>query len=217
MSAEKLLQSIAEEQPVLMAKIAAALKMTETIDQDFAEDTAREFSVILEYTTEKVAAGWADWGKGVAAMSAVSLAGAVGSDLYDAAKRGLTASANFRRIMSGNEALAGYDKKDVRRAFDSLHRYAPEFTADPSVGGQLIHRMLEVPNDQHNIIKDFVMARKNLRESKQRQFQMNNVPYQAPDNLAEKHEWAMKADAHKREQDILADMAGQNYLQKNKK
>lgn len=194
MSSETILKAIAEEQPLLMAKIAMALKMTEAIDPDFADDTVRQFEVITEYTTEKVAAGWGDWGKGVAAMGASTLIGTVASDLYDVAKRGLTSSGNFNRVMESNDALKEYDKKDVRKAFDTLHRYAPEFTADPSVGGQLIHNMLQTPLNQHNLIKEFIGARKNLRDVRKSQFGMGNVAYEAPDDYATKHEWAKKME-----------------------
>ena len=164
----------------------------------------------------KTAGGWADWGKGLAAMGASTLAGSIASDLYDVAKRGLTASSNFKRIVDSNEQLGAYEKKDVKKAFDTLHRFAPEFTADPSIGGQIIHRMMETPHDQHNIVKDFLAARNNLRNVRKSQFSMGAVHYETPE--MERHELAKALESHKAErmlsnQKSIADYKGTSALQ----
>lgn len=205
MSVEAVFKAIAEEQPEMMAKIAMLLRATEALDKDFAADTVGNFRIVAEYATEKTAS-WGGFGKGLLGAAGSALAGTLASDLYDVAKRGFTSAGNFSRIMDSNEALHSYDKADVKRAFNTLHRYAPEFTADPSVGGQIIHRMLETPHDQHNIVKDFLGARKNLRDVRKLQFSMNPVQYE---DLEEKLEMNKRLEAHKVDEGIRRDVASE--------
>lgn len=173
----EILKAAGEAEPELIEKVAKALFVLEHIHPDFAADLTAELDSITEYTHEKVSAdafgGIKPWAGAVGGMIAAGLAGAVATDLYDAAKRGLTKGMNYKRILEMNPDIKkNYDQKDLKKTFDTLHRYAPDFTADPNLGGQILRAMAEIPQDQHQLVKDLINSRKNLRDTKKGQFSM---------------------------------------------
>jgi hypothetical protein len=176
-----MVKAAADARPDLMNKAAVAMMLLEKESPEFAADLAAEFNLIATSTVEKVAAsgpsGMSGYAKGVAGLLGSALAGAVATDLYDAAKRGLTKGKNFNRIMDMNPDLKRYDKGDLKKSYDTLHMYAPEFTADPNMGGQVLHRLVELPQDQHNMIKELINARKNLRDVKRGQFSSGSMAF----------------------------------------
>ena len=181
MNAE-ILKAAGEAAPELLEKVAKALFVLEHIDPEFAEDLTAELSTITEYTSEKVSAtdlgGPKAWALGVAGMVGAGLAGAVATDLYDAAKRGLTKGMNFKRIMEANPDIKrNFDQKDIKKSYDTFHRYAPDFTSDPNLGGQILKAMVEIPENQHQLVKDLLNSRKNLRDIKKGQYSSMNAPY----------------------------------------
>jgi hypothetical protein len=103
------------------------------------------------------------------------------TDLYDTAKRGLNKGRNFRHIMLANPELKKTDKERLHNAYDALHRYAPEFTADPMVGGSLLKSVIDLPGNEHTVIKDLINARKNLLDSKRSQYQPGKTEIELPD------------------------------------
>lgn len=113
-------------------------------------------------------------GKGaviVGGMIGAGLAAAVATDLYDAAKRGATKSVNLKRIMEANPDLKkSVDKERLRQSFDAVHRYAPEMTADPLVGGAILKSVAELPGNEFTSIKAIIDARKSLQEAKHKSF-----------------------------------------------
>jgi hypothetical protein len=173
MTAQELLAAAYEANPELVEKTANALFVLEKWEPEFAKELADDISTITNVTMEK-SAGLSDMaGKaaiGLASGIGVGIAGAVAGDMYDAAKRGLTKGTNLRRILVNNPELQRGDKKALINSFNTLHRYAPEFTADPMLGGQVLSRMIELPNDQLNLVKDLLSSRKVLVEAKKNQF-----------------------------------------------
>lgn len=187
MTAEDILAAAYEANPEYVEKTANALFVLEQWEPEFARELAEDITTITNVTLEKSAA--VDWkaageaaskiGKGVAMTAAggvaMGLASSVAGDLYDAAKRGLSKGSNLKRIMTANPELQRQNKKSVINAFNTLHRYAPEFTADPMLGGQLLNRMVEMPHDQYNLVKDMLTARKTLSDTKKNQFALGKV------------------------------------------
>ena len=185
MNAE-LLNAVNEAHPELLEKVAQAIFVLEHIDQDFAAELTAQIDDITEYTTEKMAAdasvGVSGWGGAVAGNVLGGLLGSVATDLYDAAKRGLTKGMNYKRIMEFNPELRQqFDEAQLKRAYGTFHRFAPEFTADPNLGGQILRSMAELPDNQHVVIKDLLGSRKNLRDVKGGQFKPSNTPYVSAD------------------------------------
>lgn len=205
-----------EAAPEVMEKVAKALYVLERIEPELAADLAAEISDITDYTNEKVAAsdlgGVKVWAGAVGGAIAAGLAGAVATDLYDAAKRGLTKGMNFKRILEANPDLKkNYDSKQLKKSFDTFHRYAPDFTSDPNLGGQILKSMAEIPENQHQIVKDLLTSRKNLRDTKRGQFAPSNTPFipqsaidNATDKQVERQLWLSgKQDALKRSRDQI--------------
>lgn len=182
MNVSEVMSAAYEADPVKMEKVAKALFVVEHIDAGLAREMADELAFIADYTVEKTAAlnlaPAADVGKkvmvGAATMAGAGLLAAVATDLYDAAKRGLTKGQNFKRIMDANPQFKG-QKAQALAAFNAVHRYAPELTADPLVGGSLMNAIIQMPDGAYNTIKDVAGIRKNLQDSKHRQ-----VEFKAP-------------------------------------
>jgi len=172
MNANELLAAAFEADPAAVEKTANALFVLERWESDFADELKNDISHITNHTMEKMAgADWGKFGLGVAGAALSGLGASVAGDLYDAAKRGLTKGKNFRAIMLNNPELQrSVDKKTLLNSFNTLHRYAPEFTADPMLGGQILKSMSEIPENQVTVIKDLLNARKTLREAKGKQF-----------------------------------------------
>jgi len=192
MTTNDILTTISEEQPEMMAKIAGHLEAIDKECPDFMPGVMKDFDIICSMTSEKVAAST---GKAVkSALKAArfgpmaiavggTLAGgllsSISTDLYDAAKRGLTKGRNFDRIMDANPNLKReLDRKQMLMAFDALHRYAPDFTADPLIGGALLKQVAELPQMSHKTIIELIGARKDLLDAKGRHF--NDISKLAP-------------------------------------
>lgn len=180
MTSEEILAAAHEANPDFVEKTAKALMVLEQWEPEFAKELAADIQTITTVTMEKSAgAGLDAIGQGakmIGVGAGLGLAGSVAVDLYDAAKRGLTKGTNLKRIMVNNPELQRSDKKALISSFNTLHRYAPEFTADPMLGGQILSRMIELPNDQLNLVKDLLSSRKTLLESKKSQFAMGKAP-----------------------------------------
>jgi hypothetical protein len=99
------------------------------------------------------------------------------TDLYDAAKRGLTKGKNYRAIMQSNPELKGLDKARLTNTYNTIHMYAPEFTADPIMGGSLLKSVYDAgPGMDHVMVRELIGSRKNLQDTKHNQFRMGPMP-----------------------------------------
>lgn len=174
------LESAREEKPELVEKIAQVMTLTERLDPMSLADTIDEMQTIVSYASEKVAAAsdvvkefGKDVGRAFAGSAATALLASLSTDLYDAARRGLTKGRNFSRVMAANPDLKEFpDQAKLRANFSALHRYLPEFTADPLVGGAMLKNLVE--SDQQaapRIIQDMLSGKKSLLESRKTQFQ----------------------------------------------
>ena len=176
MTHEELLQIAFEAQPAVMEKVAAMTYLTEKLDSEVARQCTEDFKTILDRASsgmEKVSAltPLQAAGLSVAGSIAGALGTALSADLYDAAKKGLTASRNFNNILKHNPELeSSFKKEDLRRAFNSIHKMGPEFTADPTLGGQLLFAASRSPESLPHLLKDLVATRKNILDAKHRQF-----------------------------------------------
>ena len=203
MTSEELLAAAYQANPEFIEKTANALFVLEKWEPEFAAELAADINTITTITMEKSAMDWKAVGNtamgmggkaalGLGGAIGIGLAGAVAGDLYDAAKRGLTKGSNLKRILDSNPELRRGDKKTLMNSFNTLHRYAPEFTADPMLGGQLLNRMVELPQDQVNLVKDLLTSRKTLVEAKKNQFSMGKPDFASKASLADRMQEAME-------------------------
>lgn len=176
MTHEDLLKEVGEHQPEVMAKTAQAIALSDKIAPEFTRDIFRDFEVILETVQEKTASTTLDTAKkvGIALGSTVAagIMSAVATDLYDAARRGLSKSRNFKRIMDANPSLKKeVDGKKLTMAFNAIHRFAPDFTADPMVGGALLRNVAELPEMSFKTMQDIISTQSNINNAKSKHFQ----------------------------------------------
>jgi hypothetical protein len=175
---QELLAAAYDANPEFVEKTAKALYVLERTDPVGARELSEDIEALTAFTTEKVAGINAthigtQLAVGTGSLLAAGLASSIASDLYDSAKKGLTKSRNFNRIMddpSNKALLKGTDASVLRRSFNTFHRYAPEFTADPLLGGSILKAMTEVPENNLVNIKDLISAQKALRETQGSQF-----------------------------------------------
>lgn len=175
MTTEDILLAAGEACPDLMEKVAEAIVHLEETDKQAATELLGEIDAIVNYASVKTASAAPSTllqsaksgALVVGGMLGAGLAAAVATDLYDAAKRGLTKSTNFKRVMEANPDLRkSVDKDRLRQSFDAVHRYAPEMTADPLVGGAILKSVAELPGNEFTSIKAVIDARKSLQEAK---------------------------------------------------
>lgn len=75
-------------------------------------------------------------------------------------------------MMVASPDLKHYDKTELKRSFDTIHRYAPEMTADPMVSTQLVRGLIASPENAVGFVKELLQSRKNLADSKGGQYKM---------------------------------------------
>lgn len=176
MTHEDLLKEVGEFQPEVMAKTAQVIALSDKIAPEFTRDIFRDFEVILGTVQEKTASPTLETAKkvGIALGSTVAagIMSAVATDLYDAARRGLSKSRNFKRIMDANPSLKReVDGKKLTMAFNAIHRFAPDFTADPMVGGALLRNVAELPEMSFKTMQDIISTQSNINNAKSKHFQ----------------------------------------------
>jgi hypothetical protein len=172
MTPTDILQAAADERPDLIEKVAQAMFVLERISPEYAKELADDIVEITTYTHEKLSASASSLALGAAGALGIGLAGSVASDLYDAAKRGLTKGRNFNRMMASTPDLKNFDKKDLQNSFNTIHRFAPEMTADPILAANLVRGLAVSPENSVGFVKELLTSRKNLADSKGRQYSM---------------------------------------------
>jgi hypothetical protein len=212
MTHEDLIKEAALAEPATFEKIAAALKLIEHFAPEFMDDAIQEMRYISEHTDNLLkTAGIGDWArKGYAAAKAgakktpgvagkIGLVAATGAgaglltnmatDLYDAAKRNLTKSRNWKRIMEANPNLPEeiHNIERLKPAFNSLQRYAPDLMADPFVGGAMLKAMAnQAPGNEHTFVKAILDTRKSLLDTRSKDFKIGYKDLQSEINPKKK-------------------------------
>ena len=230
MTVASLVEFAGEHRPDLMDKVAEAMDVIGKLCPEFMEDVVEDFQTIDATVLEKVATvpvpivqgarDYKGWAIGLGLAGAAGLATGVATDLYDAAKRGLTSGRNLKRILKDNPNLQAVDKDTLKRSFNTLHRYSPEFTSDPNLGGQLLSAMVAEPLNNATLVKDLINSRKNLQDIKARQFSPVHIqPMQeAPevDRAFRRQERELGQDFHRTERIKGEGFREKETLQKRK-
>ena len=84
--------------------------------------------------------------------------------MYDSIKRGLTKSRNYKKMLKANDDLSGSDPS-VKANFETLHRFNPEYSADPNVAGGYVRHAKQFPSDI-GMVHGLVSSRKAIRDSR---------------------------------------------------
>lgn len=182
MSHEDILREVSEYEPELMDKTAQAIALTSKLYPAFAPGIFEDFEVILGTVEEKTASiadlakkvpeGAKRVGLALGATAGAALMSALATDLYDAARRGISKGSNFKRIMEANPTLKKeVDSKKLTMAFNAIHRFAPDFTADPMVGGALLRQVADLPEMSVKMMQDLISSQSSLNNAKSKHFQ----------------------------------------------
>jgi hypothetical protein len=161
---EALIKHAGDAAPELMQKTAAVLVQVEAEAPENLAWVAGELDAIAQHTFDKIAeiGAWGKWGLAVGTGAVAGIANDLAGDLYASAKRGLSKSRNLTAIMKINPELKAMDKHRLQLSFDAIHRYAPEMTADPLVGGALLKSVADVSGNEAVAIKNIIDMRKNV-------------------------------------------------------
>lgn len=144
-------------------------------DSPFESETVEELENLV-----KTALDWKSVGQGAlgvaggigAAVGTAALGGiamALAGDMYEAAKRGITKTRNYKAMLSANPDLREMPAKNVQKAFSVLHRFNPEFSGDPTVAGAWVKRQAVYGEDAFGNVqelKGLIDARKSLADAR---------------------------------------------------
>lgn len=178
MDSSELMEKVAEVAPKehdFIVKTAAEVK-----DSPFCEEIVEEFDSILKKAAmdyrgmaSALGQGAASLGKGVAVTALGGVALSLAGDASDAIRRGITKTRNYKRMLASNPDLKEKPAVQVQAIFSTLHRFNPDFSADPVVSGSFVRNHVDIAQGEHGVgavgldaLKSIVDARKGLNESR---------------------------------------------------
>lgn len=179
MNSTQLMEKVAEVSPEkydFLVKTAAEVR-----ESPFRDEIVGELGGVLE----KAAMDWGrmgaaagngamSLGKGLAVTALGGIGMALAGDMYDATRRGITKTRNYKRMMASNPDLKEKPAVAVQAIFSTLHRFNPDFSADPIVSGSFVRNHVEMAGEGPGAVgldslKSLVDSRKGLNESRRLQ------------------------------------------------
>jgi hypothetical protein len=109
------------------------------------------------------------FGEAIGANVAQSVVHSLANDAFDAVKRGITKGWYYRKMLKNNPDLQKKDARMVKQVFSTLHRYNPEYTADPWVAGTWVRdhtNLATLGSIDIGTVNQIVGARKNIVDVK---------------------------------------------------
>jgi hypothetical protein len=187
MTPQELLKMAADESPEVMKELVSTLKELEATAPEFMDDFSSDASAIFGRVNEKTKEAGAvvekffskdnvgKFGKSVATAAAAAtvlgIGTAIGTDLYNAARRGLTSGRNWKRMIEANPELKEQSITDARRAFKTVQKYAPDIASDPMSSGSLVYRMMHAaPGDHDKMLRDTITLQKDYMNTRYEPF-----------------------------------------------
>lgn len=163
----------------LMAKVAQVapeqyaylIKTAEEVrSSPFRDEIVAELEGIMKKANAATDAASGAWGAlpkpvkwGLGAMAA-GVALNLGGDMAEAVKRGLTKGRDYKNMLEANPDLRGNSKSPfVKRHFNTLHRFNPEYAGDPYVAGSYVRQNMEMATDDLQGIHALVKARRDVQ------------------------------------------------------
>lgn len=122
------------------------------------------------------------FGEDIGANIAQSVATSLANDAFDAVKRGITKGWYYRKMLKNNPDLQKKDARMVKQVFSTLHRYNPEYTADPWVAGTWVRdhtNLATLGSIDIGTVNQIVGARKNIVDVKK--MPMSQRMWQTPE------------------------------------
>lgn len=169
MSTDQLMQKVAEVAPRhhdYLLKTAEEIRRSPFRDEIVQElDGLIKKASMMQGFGTRMMGGAGAVGGAVAAGIAYSLAG----DMYDAAKRGITKSRDYKTMLAANPDLKQFDAKTVQKSFSVLHKLNPEFAGEPTIAGAWVKRQATFGDDgmaDTTSLKSLIESRKGMAESK---------------------------------------------------
>lgn len=120
---------------------------------------------------------------GIGATVATGIAYSLAGDLFEATKRGLTKTRNYKAMINANPDLKEMPAHEVQRAFSVLHRLNPEFASEPTVAGHFVRKQTHFAGDAYGdtkLLSDLVGSRKNIADTKKLPVP-GKLPWETPD------------------------------------
>jgi hypothetical protein len=179
MNSTQLMQKVAEVAPEkydFITKTAAEIKEGPFVEEIVAELDGIMKRAALDWKSLGTTAGHGamELGKGIAATAIGGIGLALAGDMYDAARRGITKTRDYKKMMAANQDLHEKPSIQVQSIFSTLHRFNPDFAGDPMVAGSFVRNHVDLAGNGPgsvglDTLKPLVDARKGLLESRRLQ------------------------------------------------
>jgi hypothetical protein len=176
MDSTQLMEKVAEIAPEkydFLVKTAAEVR-----ESPFRDEIVEELGVIMEKAAfdwkalqGRAGTGLAGVGTGVLTTALGGIGLALAGDMYDASRRAIFKTRNYKRMLAANPDLKEKPAQQVQSIFSTLHRINPEFSGDPVIAGSFVRNHVDIASEGAGSIgldslKSLVDARKGLNESR---------------------------------------------------
>ena len=178
MDGTQLMEKVAEVAPdkyEFLMKTAAEISLS-----PFKDEILEEMDGILKKAAfnaagmaKTVGRGALMGASGIATMAMGGIGLALAGDAYDAAKRGISKTRDYKRMLATNPDLKNKPAVMVQNIFSTLHRFNPEYASDPIVSGSFVRMHADAASNDDGVgtigletMKSLVDAHKGMGESR---------------------------------------------------
>ena len=134
---------------------------------------------------------------GAAIGGAFGLAQRAGEAGLGAATGGIQKARRYREMVQENPDLAEADPAVTQKAFNTLHRFNPEYASDPMVAGTFVRNVVDQERLDIGTVNSLVQARKNIADQKKSPDPLSMATSMG--KAVGAHHGAEKADVERRE------------------
>jgi hypothetical protein len=103
---------------------------------------------------------------GVALGGLVGAAQTLGEKGIGAAAGSIQKASRYKKMVQENPDLAEADPNVTQRAFDTLHKFNPEYASDPMVAGTFVRNAVDQERIDIAAVNSLVQARKNMADQR---------------------------------------------------
>lgn len=103
----------------------------------------------------------------VAAGGLIGAGAVAGSRVLEDVKHGLMKSRRYKMMMDENPHLKRFPSRSVQKAFETLHRFNPEYASDPNVAGTFVRNAVEQDRIDVANVNALVSGRSGLVHARQ--------------------------------------------------
>jgi hypothetical protein len=169
----------AEQDPALMKEAMEKLALIE----GFQQGVKRMYHSIGE-SAEKLAPHLLT---GMALTTAMGVGTGLAHDMYSGIKNSITKARDYKNMMDNNPDLKQHPAKTIQMAFDTLHKFNPEYASDPLVAGTWVRNAAGRERIDLAEVHGLVKSRSDASKARQQDRwidpqRMVGSPYSIPDN-----------------------------------